>query len=415
LLLVALAAIGITSGCTNGTDGGTASEQEIPVGLLAPLKGPDAAAGLEAQRGASLAADVINGANPSIPLPLADGVGLPNLGRARIKIVTADTQGDQQVAADAVNRLTTEQQVAAIVGAYNPTVTEVASQRAERAEVPFINSDSAATFLTEGGRDWFFRVGPSWRAAGEAFFSLLRGLGGGARKTLVLHPRDDAGYNVLKTVRGLSQEGGFPAPDAVNFDPSATDLLGTVDAVRVKAPDTIFVYASPATVQPLIRAFVARQYRPKVVLSFGLGYLTARAYDDNASAVRGLCRSVSWSTETAERNPAARAVASLYQRKYNTPMTEAAANGFTAVLTLAQAIDAARSAEPTQIRTAMLSLDIPGDQTIMPWSGIRFDENHQNVGAQALVEQLGERTFHVVYPRDAQSRSLQLPANGATS
>ena len=59
--------------------------------------------------------------------------------------------------------------------------------------------------------------------------------------------------------------------------------------------------------------------------------------------VDGLTRSVSWSAEAAERNPAAQAVTALYQRRYNTPMTEAAASAFTAVMTVAQAVDTARS------------------------------------------------------------------------
>ena len=50
-------------------------------------------------------------------------------------------------------------------------------------------------------------------------------------------------------------------------------------------------------------------------------------------------RSVSWSTEAAERNPAAQAVTGLYQRRYNSPMTEAAASAFTAVMTVAQAVN----------------------------------------------------------------------------
>ena len=72
--------------------------------------------------------------------------------------------------------------VNALIGAYDPQVTEFASQRSERFEVPFVNADSPATFLTEAGRDWFFRLGPSWRSAGEAFLSLLREQAGARRQ-----------------------------------------------------------------------------------------------------------------------------------------------------------------------------------------------------------------------------------------
>lgn len=396
--------------------------QEVKIGLLAPLSGPQGGAGQEAKRGAEMAAQVINGLNPSIPLQLAAGAGLPDYGGARIKILVQNTAGNdpQGAASTAVTRLISQQGADALVGAYDPQVTEFASQRSDRYEVPFVNADSPATFLTDRGLDWFFRLGPSWRTAGESFFSLLRAQqtadkNAPAPKLLVLHADDKAGRDVNTTVAELAEEGGFDEPQQVSFSSTAQDLLGTVQAVRDKNPDVVMIYATPQTVQPLIQAFAIKQYRPKAVFSFGLGYLTTENYRSSAAVVSGLCRSVSWAADTADRNPAAKAVANLYQRRYNTPMTEAAAASFTAVMTIAQAVNAARSAEPQRIRTALLSLDVPGEQTIMPWGGVQFDETHQNTRAQNLVEQFIKNSFKVIYPNDASSETLVYPADRAAT
>ena len=93
-----------------------------------------------------------------------------------MKIVSADASGTepQVIAGTTVTRLVSEEGADALIGAFDPQITEYASQRSERFEIPFLNADSPATFLTEAGRDWFFRLGPSWRSAGESFFSLLR-------------------------------------------------------------------------------------------------------------------------------------------------------------------------------------------------------------------------------------------------
>lgn len=417
LLLVTALAVA-AAGCTGG-DGSVpaGSDQELRIGLLAPLKGPNAGAGIEAQRGAQLAADVINGLNPSIPLPLAAGAGLPNLGGARVKIVSADTSGTdpQVIAGSTVTRLVSQEGADALIGAYDPEITEFASQRSERFEIPFLNADSPATFLTEAGRDWFFRLGPSSRSAGESFFSLLRQRGVTPGKMVVLHAADKAGQDVLTTVRELAEQGGYAAPKGYAFAPDAKDLLGVVDQVRAEQPDTIFLYATPVTVQPMIQAFGTRQYKTKAVMSFGLGYLTDQSYQASAPVVAGLSRSVSWAKEAADRNQAARAVAGLYQRRYNTGMTEAAASAFTAVLTAAQAVDAAGTTQPQRVRSALLSLNVPGDQTVMPWAGIQFDETHQNVRSQSLVEQFVNRSFKIVYPDDASSQRLVWPADGTGS
>lgn len=407
LALLIVPALALAAACTGG-DGGSsaaASGQELKIGLLSPQTGPNATAGKEALRGAQLATDVINGLNPSIPLPLAAEAGLPHLGGAKVKLISVDAAGaePQVVAGNAVNKLVSTDGVQAIIGAYDPQVTEFASQRSERYEIPFVNADSPATFLTDSGRDWFFRVGPSWRSAGEAFFSLLRQEKAATGKISVLFANDKAGNDVVTTVRELGREAGTADGNIQSFgyNEDGSDLGDQIDRMKAFNPDAVFLYVTPATVQATLGAFAARQYKPKAGMAFSLGYLNAGAFAAASGAANGLLRSVSWSAETAQRNQAAQAVAQLYQRRFNSPMTESAASSFTAVMTVAQAADNAGSTDNQRIRSALLSLNVPGDQTIMPWAGIQFDETHQNVLAQILIEQYINGAFKIVYPSDS--------------
>ena len=194
LALLIVPALALATACTGGGDNSAApaarGDQTLKIGLITQLSGPSKAAGTEARNGAKLAVDVINGLNPSIRLPLAADAGLPNLGGAKVSLVVKDLTpttekpkpGEKNVtpvggnasvqgqAGEAVTQLVSGDGVNAIIGAYDPEVTEAASQRSERFEVPFVNADSPATFLTDAGRDWFFRIGPTWRSAGQAFF-----------------------------------------------------------------------------------------------------------------------------------------------------------------------------------------------------------------------------------------------------
>ncbi|HEV2927079.1 MAG TPA: hypothetical protein VGW74_00165, partial [Propionibacteriaceae bacterium] len=79
-----------------------------------------------------------------------------------------------------------------------------------------------------------------------------------------------------------------------------------------------------------------------------------------------------------------------------------AAGTFTAVLVLAEAIDNAGSTDPQAVRAALLNLDIPARETIMPWSGVRFDASRQNAAANGVVEQRVEQAFRVVFPGELQ-------------
>src|SRR4029453_14581745 len=95
-----------------------------------------------------------------------------------------------------------------------------------------------------------------------------------------------------------------------------------------------------------------------------------------------------WAREIAGRSAVAKPVMELYEERFNQPMTETAAGTFTAVLVLAQAIDNAGSPRPQRARAALPTPDIPARETIMPWSGVRFDaSSRQNAAANGVVEQ----------------------------
>jgi len=83
-------------------------------------------------------------------------------------------------------------------------------------------------------------------------------------------------------------------------------------------------------------------------------------------------------------------------------MTQVAAGSFTAVLVLAEAVNRAGSTDPERVRAALLNLDVPGRELIMPWSGVRFDTAHQNSAAAGVVEQRLNGQFRVVFPDELQ-------------
>jgi branched-chain amino acid transport system substrate-binding protein len=335
--------------------------------------------------------------------------------------VTADTQGKETRGATETTRLVADQGVAAVVGAYDPDVTLQASLRAERTPVPFVNSDTSLSFLTDRGLDWFFHLGPSVRTSGEAFFSLIKTQQSATRlvnRIAVLHSNDRAGIDISTVIDELANEGGFTVIKDLGYDPATAnlgDLSSAVGEIQAANPDVVFVSPTASTVPLMVGAFAQRQYKPQAVMAYGSGYISDEALRNTGPVTAGLCREAAWSYEVASRNLAARAVSNLYQSRFNTPMTEEAASSFTAILTLAIAINNAGSVDVRRIRSALLSLDIPGEDTIMPWQGIRFDETHQNTGAASVVEQFLNKSFHSVFPLvSAGKNKLVWPAGLAT-
>jgi branched-chain amino acid transport system substrate-binding protein len=403
-----VAVVVLAAACTSSEpENGTTRVDEVKIGVLAPLSKENKAAGDDVLHGAQLAAALVNGDEGAVPLAAVGSTGLPRLGGANVVIVSGDTAGDPQQGASQAGRLVGTEKVVGLVGAYDADVTDAASQRSERLRVPFVNGDASADFLTERGLDWFFRTGPTDRMLGEAFFSALGQVDGRPRKVAIVQVDDRPGNVVGTLTKQLAEEGGYQVVDLATFNPETQDPAVAVTRVRGKQPDAVFVVGStPQNAQRTLKTFGRLGYTPPGMLLFGAGVFEPTVLQAAGQDGVGLFYSAAWSREVAGRNPAAQPVMEMYEEQFNAPMTEAAAGSFTAVLTMAKAIDDAGSIQPDRVRAALLNLDIPGRDTIMPWNGIRFDATHQNSAATGVVEQVAKDAFRIVFPGElAQQQS----------
>ena len=389
---------------------------EVRIGLLAPLTGPDKAAGTDSERGAQLAAALLSGEEGEVSLAGIGSGGLSRLGRPRVRVLSGNTAGDPAEGAREANRLVTGERVVGLVGAYHADVTSAASRRSERLRVPFVNGDASADFLTENGLDWFFRTGPTDRTLAESIFSTLSAVGDPEVKTIgILNVRNRQGEVVARLTRSLADQGGYRVAEAASFGADQKDLPAAVGRLRAADPDAVFLITSDAgQTQGALRAFTQLGYNPPGLLAFGAGFSETAALQAAGGDSKGLLASAGWSREVAARNPAAKPVIELYEETYGAPMSEVAAGSFTAVLTLAKAMDDAGSIDPDRVRTALLNLDIPGRDTIMPWNGVRFDTTHQNTGAAGVVEQVGANdVLRVVFPDELAQEPATWPLSDA--
>jgi branched-chain amino acid transport system substrate-binding protein len=380
--------------------------EEVRIGVLAPLSGANHAAGQDALRGAQLAAALVNGEEGPVPLLGVTTNGLRSLGNPKIRIVPADTGSDPLRSpargATQAARLVTEEKVVGLVGAYDTQVTAAASQRTERLGVPFVNGDASAGFLTERGLDWFFRTGPTDRMFGEAFFSTLRQEKIVPKRISILYTTDASGEGLHRVLHNLAPEANYDQHGMVHFDPGQANIVPQLRELRdEKRPEALFLVTSNVgDAVHVLKTMQAMGYRPPQIYDFGGGFSEPQVLQAAGAAGEGLYFSASWSREVAARNPSAKPIMDRYEGRFSAAMSEVAAGSFTAVLTLAAAIDAAGSVEPERVRAALIGLDLPGRSTIMPWSGVRFDTSHQNARAAGTVEQLVQGGFRVIFPSE---------------
>jgi branched-chain amino acid transport system substrate-binding protein len=148
-------------------------------------------------------------------------------------------------------------------------------------------------------------------------------------------------------------------------------------------------------------------YTPPVILAYGSGYadpqfVTALGKLANYSITRA-----AWAMDIARKDSVARAVAAAFQRRFGQPMTENSAREFTAMMTLGGAIERARSADPGKIRDALRRFQT--QRTIMPWKGVRFNGNGQNIHAAGVIEQMVNGQYKVIWPTRSATAKVVWP------
>ncbi len=389
-----------------------AAPREVKVGAIYPLTGPVASSGLDCRYGIELAAEIVNG-KYDLPLPLAREEGLPNLGGAKIQLIWADHGGSPERGQAEAERLITQEKVVALIGAYHSSVTATASQVAERMGVPYVNAESSSPSLTERGFKWFFRTGPHDATFGKNLFDLLRDMekkGVKVRTIGIVNENTLYGSDANKITKQYAQEYGYQVVVDIAYPANTSDVTSEVQRIKANNPDVLFQVSYTSDLILFIRTYKQLDYHRQVMRGDSAGsdvpqYAKALGKDAEYAVTRA-----AWSADITAKRPAAKAVAEMFQQKFGQPMTENSARAFTGMLVLADAINRAKSVDPEAIRQALLATNIPGDQTIMPWQGVKFDEKtHQNIYAQGVNLQIIGGQYYTVWPFDLATREIVWP------
>jgi branched-chain amino acid transport system substrate-binding protein len=385
----------------------------VRVGVIYPLTGTIASVGVNCKYAVELAAEIVNG-RFDLELPLAREEGLPNLGGARVELLFADSQGSPEKGQAEAERLITQEKVVALIGAYQSAVTATASQVAERLGIPFVNADSSAVSLTERGFKWFFRTGPHDGTFVTNLFAMLQDLerARGIRvKTIgIVHDNTLAGVDFAKNTREAAGKYGYEVAVQISHPTNTTDVTSEVQKLKAAGPDVVFQLSYTSDAVLFIRTYKQLDYNPQMILGYGSGFV-----DPQYTRLLGrdgdfVISKAAWAPDIGQRKPAARVIAETFQNRFGQPMTEDSARSFTAFLVLADAINRAGSTDPEAIRRALLATDMPGEQTIMPWKGVKFDEKtHQNIYAQSVNIQLIGGQYYTVWPFDLATREVVWP------
>ena len=86
--------------------------------------------------------------------------------------------------------------------------------------------------------------------------------------------------------------------------------------------------------------------------------------------------------------------------------------GLQGFLVLADAINRAGSTDPAKIQAALKATDLPADQMVAGYDGVKFDDKGQNMLASSVITQMRGGKYVAIWPKARATAEVVLPYKG---
>lgn len=394
-------------------DRATAAQDEVVIGVIYPLSGPVAQAGIDAVAALETAVEIIN--NPTdLNVPLAKGAGLPNLGGAKIRIVVADHQGKPDVGQGEAERMITQEGVHAMYGAYYSSVTAAGSQVAERHGIPWVNGESTSPKLTQRGFKWFFRTTPHDGEFTQLMFEFMNEfkdkLGKELETVAIFHEDTLWGTDSGSVQNKMAKDNGYKVVQKIAYKAKTTSLTPSVQILKAADADVFLPSSYTSDAMLFMRTAKELDYNPKLLVAQNAGYTDPTFIATLGSDAEGVITRSPFNTDLAKTIPLINEVNAAFKKHSNgRDLSDVPVRAFTGFMVLADAINRAGSTDPEAIRKALTETDMPRDQLIVPWKGIKFGPDGQNQLVRGILMQVQNGRYCTVYPFELASCELVYP------
>jgi len=305
------------------------------IGAALALSGPAAMAGTPQRNAIKLAQDEIN-ANRL-------------LDQVRLEVIVEDDGSDREHAAAVFQKFIENSHVVGILG---PTLSDTAlavDPMAQQAGVPVLAVSNAAGGITEMG-DFIFRDCLSEGQLTPQTVKMVRSRLK-LRTAALLYSDTDPNRSGSHGFKAALQDTRVRIVAEQTFAPDQTDFSGEIAEIASSNPDAVFVTApTHAAANILIQA---RRYGlDKVPIVGSNAFNSTSVLKMAGDAAEGVIVGSAWSAANA--NPRNQQFITAYRARYGTDPDQFAAQAYTGVYLMAQAIkDAHTSSDPRAVRDAL--------------------------------------------------------------
>ncbi len=392
---------------------GIAQTKEVVIGVIYPLSGPVAQVGIDAVAAVKTAVEIVN-EDLNLNVPLGPGKGLPNLGGAKIRIVVADHQGKPDVGQSEAERMITQEKVNALFGAYYSSVTAAGSQVAERFQVPWVNGESTSPKLTKRGFKWFFRTTPHDAEFTQLMFDFIRDFqakkGMKLSSVAIFHEDTLWGTDSGRVQNDLAKGLGYKVVSKISYRAKTTSLTPEVQRIKAASPDVFLPSSYTSDAMLFLRTAKELDYNPKLLVAQNAGYTDPTFLKTMGKDAEGVITRSPFNMDLARTIPLINKINTRFKKHSGgRDLSDVPVRAFTGFMALVDAINRAGSTDPNKIREALTKTNIPSDKLIVPWKGIKFGPDGQNLLVRGILMQVQNGKYCTIYPFDLAACKLVYP------
>jgi branched-chain amino acid transport system substrate-binding protein len=395
--------LGATAAAALAPIAARAEAADVPIGIIYPFSGANAQQGVDAQKAYEVAADVIN-KDYDFDLPLAKGEGLSGLGGAKVRLIFADHQSDPQKGRAETERLITQEKVCAVIGTYQSAVAVTVSQVCERYQIPFISADNSSPSLHRRGLKFYFRAAPHdemYSTAMFDFFDAMKKKGTKIETLALFHEDTIFGTDSGNTQATLANDRGYKVVADIKYRSNSPSLSAEVQQLKAANADVLMPSSYTTDAILLVKTMAELGYKPNAIVAQDGGFSEKALYDAVGDKLEGVISRSTFSLDLATKRPMVGKINTMFTEKSGKDFNDLTSRQFMGLIVMADAISRAKSTDGDKIREALVATDIPGEQTIMPWKRIKFDEIGQNNDADPVLLQYVGGKFVTVSPPQA--------------
>jgi branched-chain amino acid transport system substrate-binding protein len=221
------------------------------------------------------------------------------------------------------------------------------------------------------------------------------------RSVVLFHEDTIFGTDSANAQKQMADGAGIKVAADIRYRGNSPSLSAEVQQLKTANADVLMPSSYTTDGILLVKTMAELGYKPNAIVAQDAGFSEKALYDAVGDKLEGVISRGTFSLDLATKRPMVGTLNAMFKEKSGKDFNDLTSRQFMGLIVLADAVNRAKSTDGEKIRDAMVATDIPGEQTIMPWKRIKFDEMGQNNDANPVLLQYVGGKFATIYPPQA--------------